>query len=389
MNSRTQPSGYFFRVAGFFRIGKYLCILLFALFMIMMLFVYRDKITYNNFSYMLKDIDAAVLLRTDASFATVTYQTSDPTFESLNGNLVIGDRNAVTLYNPAGIEVYSIPFSGQNIRFDTDGKFLLAYDPGGKAFLLCNSITKLVSGEAKGTICVTDVGKSGAFALALSSNTTRYTVDVYNSSFSHSATYGVNDYVIDVSVSDSGDGIAILTFTGEGDVPDTTLRIGAVGEESYRATLTHPGEFPVSVDWQGNSIVLQTDASTYFYTAEGTLISQYSIGSRTLVATSSAEDVYAVATAKNGETVVTIFDRSGYARYNEKTPYRVRDLAFCTDGLLILSADHAVYISLDNYLVTEVSAEDALCILGVEDYGLICSRSRASAIFIETKEEEN
>lgn len=378
-----SPSGYYFRLAGYFRIGKYLSALVFALFMIMMLFVYGDKITYNNFRYMLKDIDAAALLRTDATFETVNYKTTDPSFASLNGNLVVADSGTVSLYNPAGIEVYSIPFDGQRTEMVTDGKYLLVYDMGDRAFLLSNSITQLVSDQAEGSLYAADVSPSGAFALAMSAQSTRYEIKVYNSSFSHSATYGFNDYVMGVSLSEDGKELAIVTLTGTGDVPDTTLRIGAVGEESYRVMETAEGEFPVRIDWSGDRILLETDVAAYFYSADGTLLARRPIGGRAMVASCLSDAAYAVATSKNGETLLTVFDRSGNVRYNEKTSDRVRDLAFCENGLLILSVDRALYLSLDGFLLRETAVDDALDLLGVGNYGLVCGKHSANAIFVK------
>ena len=134
---------YFFRVSGIFRICKYVCVLVFVLFMVMMLFVYGDKITYNNFRYMLRDIDAAALLKTDETFAEVTYTADDPVFASLNGNLVVGTSSGFSLYNPAGIRVYTVPMASQNLRLVTAGRYMLAYDLGGDAFMLCNSVLRI------------------------------------------------------------------------------------------------------------------------------------------------------------------------------------------------------------------------------------------------------
>lgn len=386
-SDKHSGSDYYFRIANSFRVGKYVCALVFALFMIMMLFVYGDKITYNNFRYMLRDIDAAALLRADVPFTSISYRTADPEFESLNNNLVIADQNSVTLYNPAGISVYSVPFSGQNPQLEADGKYLLVHDLGGKSFLLCNSITKLVSGDAKGAICAADVGKSGAFALAISSTGTRYEVDVYNSSFAHSATYGINDFVMDVSISDGGDRIAILTFSGESDIPDTTLRIGEVGREEYLAVETFSSEFPVAVDFRGDSVLVLTDRTLYFYSCDGVLWTSHSLGNYALNAYALDDEHLAISAVKNGEEFIAVFDRKGTLLYNGSAAITVKDMAFCRDALLILSAGQAASLSLDSYDITVTPLDDALCILGLDSYGLVCGKSRASAVFVEKSEK--
>ena len=386
-SDKHSGSDYYFRIANSFRVGKYVCALVFALFMIMMLFVYGDKITYNNFRYMLRDIDAAALLRTNVPFTSISYRTTDPEFESLNNNLVIADQNTVTLYNPAGISVYSVPFSGQNPQLEADGKYLLAYDLGGKSFLLCNSITNLVSGSAKGAICSADVGKSGAFALAISSTGTRYEVDVYNSAFAHSATYGINDFVMDVSISDGGDRIAILTFSGEGDIPDTTLRIGEVGREEYLAVKTFSEEFPVAVDFKGDSVLVLTDRALYFCSSDGTLWASHSLGSHALSAYTLDDEYVAISALKYGEDFIAVFDRKGTLIYSQNTAIHVKDMAFCSDALLILTAGQAQSLSLDTHELSITAIDDALCILGMDNYGLVCGKSCANALFTEVSEK--
>ena len=376
-------SEYYFRVANSFRIGKYVCALLFALFMIMMLFVYGDKITYNNFRYMLRDIDAASLLRTDVTFATVNYRTTDPVFESLNGNLVVADQNTVTLYNPAGISVYSIPFDGQNPQLEADGKYLLVHDLGGKAFFLGNTITRLVSGVASGSVFAADVSESGAFALAVASTTTQYEVEVYNSSFSHSATYGVNDCVVDISVSDDGGKIAILAFAGSGDVPDSVLRIGETGKEEYLAVETYPGEFPVSVDFKDDTILILTDRALYLYRENGELLLSRSFDGSKLSAYSIGDSHLAVCLTQNEESVLRLFDWNGNELYESSIISGIKDMAFCRGSLLVLFPGQIFSLSLDSYEMEARTVGDALCILGIEDYGLVCGKNRADAVFVE------
>jgi len=383
VNSGRSETGYYFRMANVFRISKYLCVLLFALFMIMMLFVYGDKITYNNFRYMLKDIDAAVLLRTDESFATVHYRADDPEAITLNGNLVLADQGTVSLYNPAGIRVYSVPVKGQNLRLTADGKYLLIHDSGGHAFTLCNSITRLTGGTAEGVICAADVSPSGAFAIAATSDRTRYAVDVFSDTFAHAATYGVNEPIVDVAVSDSGKALAILSFVSSSDTSDTLIRFAALGDGEYSHTYTLEGEFPILADYSSTSVIVQTDRSTVFYTKDGELIKKASLNGATAVSTAVSSDAYALATQKDGVLYLTLFDRSGNVLYQEEISYPIHDMAFCEDGLLMLSTGIAFHLSMVDGTLTECRIDDAFCILGVGRYGLVCGKKQATAIFTE------
>ena len=128
-----------------------------------------------------------------------------------------------------------------------------------------------------------------------------------------------------------------------------------------------------------------TDQAAYFYSADGTLQTRYSVEGRTLAAVCTSDSHYAIATSKNGETMLSIFDRSGNMRYNERVSDWIRDMTFCEDSLLLLSSDRAVRLTLDDFLITETVVDDALCILGIENYGLTCGRKQASAIFVEEK----
>lgn len=380
LNNRTDAE-YFFRMSGIFRICKYACALVFALFMVMMLFVYGDKITYQNFRYMLKDIDAAALLNTDAIFERVAYNENDPTFAVLNGNLVVAGSDDVSLYNPAGIRVYSIPITAQNLCLHTAGRYMLVYDAGGLTYTLCNSITTLAGGTASHTVYNGAVSTSGAFALVKASDKTRYAVEVYTPALRLGATYGLNDYVADVALSDDGSRIAILSFTNEGDTYRTTLRFGTLGEESFAKAVSFEEAFPVSVSWQGDSVTVVTDKSIRFYDSAFAELREYSLEGATLTCTCIGADGFAAAYVKNGKNVIVMFDREGNVRYNETEAGRIRDLAFCENGLLILTVKDAKRVSLHDFSATVSDAEGALRIFGVSDYGLLCGKDAATAIF--------
>ena len=141
--------------------------------------------------------------------------------------------------------------------------------------------------------------------------------------------------------------------------------------------------FPVSVDFKDDAILILTDRALYLYRENGELLLSRSFDGSKLSAYSIGDSHLAVCLTQNEESVLRLFDWNGNELHESSTISGIKDMAFCRGSLLVLFPGQIFSLSLDSYEMEASTVGDALCILGIEDYGLVCGKNRADAVFVE------
>ncbi|MBR5011209.1 MAG: hypothetical protein IKY12_01485, partial [Clostridia bacterium] len=199
MNSRNLPDNskirissegdtrhineYYISVSRYYKLAKFITLLILVLFVLLMVSVFRDDITSENFRYMLKNLD----MQTDSvveSYSTVEFESPSETEVSLFGsNLAVCTKNKLTLFNLSGRKVLSEDVNLTNPIINTDGRYIMAYEMGQNSISLFNSFAKVY--EETLDFPISDVASSNNGYFLVVTKTREYTscVVLYDSEF--------------------------------------------------------------------------------------------------------------------------------------------------------------------------------------------------------------
>ena len=195
------------RLSRSFRFYKYAAIVLFLIFTLGGLFVFKDDITAENIRYLIKYLDFNNIDTTSGE--------SSVTFDSVQGsNKASLYKNDLVLSNPNGVDVFDL-YSGR-IFSDTfvmnrpslsvSRRSFLVTDLGGKEARLYNSFSCLWKKSFDYPIFCSDASDSGKFVIATSEKNYHSAVYVYDSAYSTVFKWlSADKYVGDVALSDSDD----------------------------------------------------------------------------------------------------------------------------------------------------------------------------------------
>lgn len=370
-------------------------LLLFLLALILLLaavtaVVFRDRLNMDNIkrwfhyrSLMLSDSGQAESFPYDGDL--------NDTFASLDGDLLVCSRNAISLYSGSGTRYVSQSVSMENPVVDTNGKLAVVYDAGGDQLYVLGQRQLIWEAEGLNSILAAHLNRSGQLTVVTQSGGYRGTVTVYSTDYKPIVSVNLSSaYVMDAALSDNGQTLSILsigqsngTFTsslslytlntaGGGDfVPDLTCSLGSniiiatkhstdfvwsLGSNGLCIT-DHSGKTE-SVDWSNRYLKRFTLDGDSFAAA---LLGHHRAGSQAELYTVDDNGVYH--TVSYNEQVLSLAAAGRYVA------------VLTGDRLDIYTSDLELYDSLDG-------TQGARCVLLMSDGSAILISAESASFYV-------
>ena len=317
-----------------------------------------ELITYRNFYYFFKDLNASAESVDVFAGDAVSYPTAEEqSFALYRDGLAVAGSESVTVFTAAGRQTVSKTIQYRNPIAEGAGRYLLVYEMGGRQYSLYNSYTQIFVGTSEFPIYGAAVSDSGMYALISRSEKYNAVIELYNSNFRLINRYNKNGYVTDVAINADGTLLAI---------PSTDLQNGRLQTqvslyEPYKTegeTLAVGQSLPLECAFstRGNLFLLCGDGVSVV-SSKCELLKVHSFDGRQIVSASLTSDGAAVALksqAMNADAELLVLDASGESVgtwQTLSTPQsidRVGNVVFykTQDGIVRLdtaSGDHWMY----------------------------------------------
>lgn len=232
-------------------------LLLFLLALILLLaavtaVVFRDRLNMDNVkrwfhyrSLVLNDSGQAESFPYDGDLSD--------TFASLDGDLLVCSRNAISLYSGSGTRYVSQSVSMENPVVDTNGSFAVVYDAGGEELYVLGQRQLIWEAEGLSSILAAHLNRNGQLTVVTQSGGYRGTVTVYGSDYSPIVSVNLSSaYVMDAALSDDGQTLSILSVGQESGTFSSTLSL-------YKLNTSGSGDFvPDRTCSLGGNIIIAT-----------------------------------------------------------------------------------------------------------------------------------
>ena len=383
----TPQNEYYEKISVRFGVAQ--VILYFALFAFVVLSFLKNTqlITYQNFYYFIKDLNASAQASDPYSTDSVTYPTdSDQCFTLYRNGIAVAGNNALTVFTATGRQTVSQNLSYQNPVAVGSGKYLLVYELGGLQYSLYNSYAQIHKGSSEYPILGAAVSESGMFALVSASESYPSTVSLYNDRFSLVNRYNKIGYVMDVSINEKGNRIAILSSTPKNGVFESELMICKPGKEEAEAVV----ELGDVMGWrcqftENDRISVLHESGVAFLSAKGKLESEFNFGGKVPLAIDCGRNGVALCLAESensSKKSLIIFDKSGKVLYNDAVLGAVNQIARSGNTLYWLSNTgvHRLDVQSGRILFEECDVLQKTLMAPSESEALLCSPKKADYI---------
>ena len=366
---------------GIFQVILYLS--LFA-FVILSFAKNTNLITYQNFYYFFKDLNASMqTVETDLP-DSVTYPTDTEQSITLfrQGVAVAGNHN-VTVFTATGRQTVSQIVNFSSPVAVASDKYLLVYDLGGTKYALYNSYTQVYSGESDYPILGASISDAGSYALITQSKDYASVVSLYSNHFTLIGRYQKKGYVMDVAINEKGNLLAILASEAQNGFWSTSLELFKPGEREARAKTLLDDSVGLACAFTASDTVSVLSENTVFYVKDtGKIVGEHSLDGREVTHFELGEygvSVLLRATSVSEKNTLMIFDKNGKILYNEEEPERSEQMARTKDAIYLLTVNGVGRIDLKNKTYSSVSCktQDRRLLAVDRSEFLLCSPQKA------------
>ena len=228
--------------AFIFRRAKWVTLLLLVLFALFMLFFFRDSINYENFLFLVRDLDAEYGADAGDTPVGVTYDAdSEMICRVFKDYLIMVDTAHVNLYGLSGYSVFSYPHSYLNPAVSVSENYFAVYELGGYQLAIYSAVGELYRSKTYSfpitDVCIAD---DGTFAVVTKSDTYSSVVQVFDNRFNHVASYNTMRYVTKVLLTDGAKTLMMASVYVKTGVPRMVLQAYPVGDTEEDFYLEYP-----------------------------------------------------------------------------------------------------------------------------------------------------
>lgn len=323
--------------------AKYMILVLFVVFLVVMLSVYRSYITYDNLAYLLRDFSTSSS-SVAYGFEDVSYdEQTNMDFAVYRGELAVAGNEKIELFNSASAKTFEYDSAMETPVLLPSEKYLLAYDLGGKSYSVFTNVTRVFDAQSESVIENAALSDNGEFLLVCRARDSKYVVSFYSSSFENEANYYKSNFVSDAALSPDGSRVVIASVDISGAVFDSVIEFYNRGEEGILSEFRAGDLLPINLgSFENGSFYAVCDKAVLFFDEKGTFVSKHDLSSEQILAVDLFGDSLAIAVSQDvmkDSGKIILFDNLGNIRYNIDTDHKSADISHNEEYLYVLASE--------------------------------------------------
>ena len=198
-------SPYYIKVSNRFRLAKTVTAIALAVFIVVMLAVFRNEITPENIGYMIRDLGITNTVYSNSSSVNITYESdTSSVFGLFRGSLAVSGKSGFHLYSREGGSIFSEEHSYETPCLSVSDSYAITYDLGGSSYSVYNSLQRISEGSTAYPIYMAASSDSGHYAVLTRSAEYRTVAYIYDGSGKNTAQIFKDKYAVSAGFSPSG-----------------------------------------------------------------------------------------------------------------------------------------------------------------------------------------
>ncbi len=380
---------YYEGVAIAFRYAKFIVLFITIVFVMLILSLFRDEVTVENFQYMLKYISSE-----DSSLITtqkIHYPMSDSkALDLFAGDFVSAGSGGISLYDTNGNTVLEIKDTFSHPVFSIGKKYALCYDLSGHSYVIFNTFSKLYSQQLDFPIADAVMADNGSYAILTKNREYRTLINVHDSDYDHICTVYDSKYTFDLDMTSKH--IAYLTAQASDSSYLTEINILKIKNADDLTVESIYNEFPIALEFMGDNLAVITDSAVRFYDSEFNNKHQYSFSLQMPSGYAFSDSCLMMYFEKNtigSENEVRFYSQSGELMFSGILSGKVHSVDI-NDSYAIIHTNDSIYrIDIREHTVLkqaiETGAEKAM--LQSDSSVLVCYKNYAKLLDFSDAQE--
>ena len=353
--------------------------------------VFNSKIlTYNNFSYLFKDLNAAAEIAS-GNYNSISYANDKlRTTKAFRGGIVTASTTDMAIYNATGKKSLHINENFVLPEIAVSQKYAIIYDQGGNNYSIYNSFARVHNAKTPHSISNVTVADNGWYAIVSKDNEHTTAVYLYDDDFNLRNSYlFATKYVFSISINATGNRIAIICAEASpnGDGYLTSVIICDPGKDSSRAEISLGKGIPFGSSFTDNEMlnVVCSDALYVLSENNGEIKNKYEFEKKNANKMSVGSAGCAIAFSDNKgkvSTTLLVFNANGDAIYSGVIDGGISDMEYIEGSVFVTRSDTVTKIDIKSGKLTEIQTYEKGTDIIVYDENniLLCCQTKAKYI---------
>lgn len=348
ISESITDTGYYNEISFKYHSAQIICIMLLAVFLAVSLMTDAGALSADNLIYFVKDLSTTITDREKEAKDTFVYASDENNAYTLyREGLVVLGRQKLTFFTATGREAQSYLLTYQNPRLASSGRYLAAFDMGGKRVCLYNSFTCVNDITTEHAVRSVAICNKGYYCLITDGAEYASEVLLYNDRHNVINRYRLEEYTIMADLRQDAAEVMLVSVSSELGRMITHIDFAIPGQGEWGNSFEVMDAYPVDCHYteDGNVCLLTTDA-LYIFSAQGQELTRYSLATEGVISFRETEDRQ-ILVCRNGVSDqlsgVLVFDKMGNLEYNVSAPAAVKDV-YCLDGILAVLCDGALFV---------------------------------------------
>jgi len=347
MSENNKISNYYQNSSFAVKMVRYFVTLLFILFLLSCILIFRTDITIENIQLLSKYLSLT-------EYASHTYEDEFPITASdssditmLRNNLAIVGNNNISLYELSGQKLFSYNYSYSSPAFDRDEHNILVYDIQGSELTIFNSFSRVYSQKFPYSVKCADINSSG-FAVVSNEKTYRSALLVYNDNYKEVFRWlSADNYITSIALSENGRNVAACTTASLDGSYNSSVKIFSINSTDATHSVSIGDELPVSIGYSsdGSTVYVITDSSIRFYSTSLDELSVYKFNQSKIDRFFENENLLILTERNNlsGNSMSLIgLDKNGNEIFNLNVRDEICDIAIGKNKFFALG-EHSIF----------------------------------------------
>ena len=374
---------YYARVCARYKILQRIFWIAFALFTVITVILNVRYITYDNFFYLMKDLNVAAQ-SSDMNYETLSYDAaSDQSFTLYRGGLAVVSRSNVSAFTSTGRRTLKVNSSYSKPFAVASDKYLLVYDSGGNSFSIYNSFSKVFTEKLDHPVIDACFSESGRFAIITRSAEYESQIKVYSSNYKNIFNYHHKDrYAVDVSLDKKGERLAIMYLDTDDGVARTTVTFYDLVKYEKAEEVEYSEEFPISCSFFENGAFGAVTTSAVHRFDQKMVEDQTSENYSTKKVSAVFCDEKDSAVALNDGVLtdvneILVFDKKGDIVYNDVVLSDAEQIGVCDGYVFIKNISGVMRIDVESSTEQQIECQEGKMLIYDSSTALVCAGSKA------------
>lgn len=394
---RVEANEYYLDIANKFKTAKFIVLIFLIVFILSMISVFRSDITLENCRYLVRFFSSGSTSY-QGGYDAIYYDTEGVvSVDMFNSDLVTLKNSAIDLYNVSGSNTVSYKINYVSPTLVTEGKYMLAYDLGGKRFDIFNNFSQLSGDDFEYPITGAAVSREGKYAVVTKSLEYKSVIYLYDHNFKIISKIFKDKYTSDLKINAPGDKLLLLSFIANNGTFSSEIMTCSPYSSEANSTISLDGEYALSCGFFANGgFGVLSDRALSFYDSGDNKISEFQLGN--IVPTKCLFlDNYVVLTYNKNivgsQSEILVFAPDGSKITEATANDKILSAASFAEDLYLLLDNGVFYLNMSNGETLTAKTEDNANGIFVYDknnivisYSNMAKTYKVSDLFAQTEE---